>query len=181
MKTKKKLPTILFLTTGSGTFLPNVVSEIGSKANLRVVTTSINSQCMGMARGLGLEYHAMSDMRAHKFKEVLDFFKPDFTALIDWHRELPDAGFDQRRTIRVHPAHIPRFDGPGMFGYHLQKEVRRSYKEGRIQRSEISIHFIEGPVFFQNPVMIKDHDTTDSLSQKIEKTQYFYQRYWTAW
>lgn len=72
------------------------------------------------------------------------------------------------RVINIHPALLPDFGGPGMYGSHVHQAVLDAGKK----ESGCTVHFCDnaydqGPVILQRKVPVLAGDTTDSLAARI--------------
>jgi formyltetrahydrofolate-dependent phosphoribosylglycinamide formyltransferase len=72
------------------------------------------------------------------------------------------------RLLNVHPALLPAFGGPGMWGHHVHEAVIAS--GARI--SGPTVHFVderfdEGPVIAQKTVPVLPDDTPESLASRV--------------
>lgn len=72
------------------------------------------------------------------------------------------------RVINIHPALLPDFGGPGMYGSRVHEAVLAA---GR-KESGCSVHFCDreydrGPVFVQRRVAVLPGDTPHSLSERV--------------
>lgn len=72
------------------------------------------------------------------------------------------------RVINVHPALLPDFGGPGMYGHRVHEAVLAA---GR-KESGCTIHFCDneydhGPILLQRRVPVLSGDTPDSLAARV--------------
>ncbi len=79
---------------------------------------------------------------------------------------IPDAYTG--RVINIHPALLPDFGGPGMFGHHVHEAVLAS---GRTE-SGCTVHFCDneydhGPIILQRKVPVYPTDTPDTLAARV--------------
>ncbi len=90
------------------------------------------------------------------------------------------TGLDPKKTFNIHPAPLPRFGGPGMYGHYVHEAVMEAYHRGEITHSAVSMHFVtekydEGPVFFQKTVEILPNDTAEILAQRVNIVEHQFQ------
>lgn len=72
------------------------------------------------------------------------------------------------RIINLHPALLPRFGGPGMYGIH----VHRAVIEAGETESGCTVHFVDsgtdtGPILLQRRVPVFSEDTPETLAARI--------------
>ena len=70
--------------------------------------------------------------------------------------------------MNVHPALLPSFGGPGMYGIHVHEAVIAS----GVKISGCTVHFVDygtdtGPIIIQKAVEVAQDDTPESLQKKI--------------
>lgn len=79
------------------------------------------------------------------------------------------------KIINIHPALLPKYGGKGLYG-HFVHEAVLSNKE---KESGISIHYVDeiydhGKIIFQHSCTVSEHDTAESLAQRIHTLEYKY-------
>lgn len=72
------------------------------------------------------------------------------------------------RIINIHPALLPSFGGPGMYGHHVHKAVL----ERGCKVSGCTVHFVTegidaGPIILQRPVPVEENDTPETLAARV--------------
>lgn len=72
------------------------------------------------------------------------------------------------RVINIHPALLPDFGGPGMYGHHVHQAVLAA---GRAE-SGCTVHFCDnvydhGPIIVQRRVPVLPQDTPDTLAERV--------------
>lgn len=73
------------------------------------------------------------------------------------------------RIMNVHPALIPAFCGKGMYGHHVHEAVL----DYGAKVTGATVHFVDehydnGPIILQEPVMVEENDTPDSLAERVQ-------------
>jgi phosphoribosylglycinamide formyltransferase 1 len=76
------------------------------------------------------------------------------------------------RILNTHPALLPKFGGPGMFGAH----VHRAVLDSGDSVSGASVHLVEddydtGPVLAQRSVEVMTDDTPDTLAARVQTAE----------
>lgn len=74
----------------------------------------------------------------------------------------------RRRAINIHPALLPAFGGPGMFGRRVHEAVLAS----GATESGATVHYVDeqfdrGPIIAQRTVPVLPDDTADSLAHRV--------------
>jgi phosphoribosylglycinamide formyltransferase-1 len=72
------------------------------------------------------------------------------------------------RVVNIHPALVPSFCGPGMYG----ERVHRAVLEAGVKVTGCTVHFVDnqydaGPIIWQQPVPVFDDDTADTLAKRV--------------
>lgn len=72
------------------------------------------------------------------------------------------------RILNVHPALLPKFGGPGMYGHHVHEAVIRAGEK----ESGASVHVVtegvdEGEIILQAKVAVLPGDTAESLAKRV--------------
>lgn len=77
------------------------------------------------------------------------------------------------RAINIHPAPLPRFGGPGMYGEH----VHRAVLEAKVPLSGPTVHRVtdeydEGEILAHQPVMVMPNDDPASLAARVLEAEH---------
>jgi len=72
------------------------------------------------------------------------------------------------RVVNIHPALIPAFCGPGMYGHRVHQAVL----DAGVRVTGCTVHFVDnqydhGPIIWQQPVPVFDDDTADTLAKRV--------------
>lgn len=100
----------------------------------------------------------------------LDRHGAELVCLAGYMRIL-SAGFVSRfrnRIINIHPALLPAFGGPGMYGHHVHEAVLAA----GVKFSGCTVHFVDegtdtGPIILQAVVPVLDQDTPAALAERV--------------
>lgn len=108
----------------------------------------------------------------------------NYFALSGWEKLVKgldlNTNFNSKTVFNIHPGPLPGFGGKGMYGRHVHEAVLKAYQEKNIKNSEICMHFVTpkydlGPVFFRLIAQIKPEDTVESLAERINRLEHYYQ------
>lgn len=74
----------------------------------------------------------------------------------------------RQRAINIHPALLPAFGGPGMYGRRVHEAVLAS----GATESGATVHYVDeqfdrGPIIAQRAVAVLPDDTADSLARRV--------------
>jgi phosphoribosylglycinamide formyltransferase 1 len=72
------------------------------------------------------------------------------------------------RILNIHPALLPKYGGPGMYGMH----VHRAVIAGNESVSGVTVHLVTGeydagPIIAQRRVPVYPDDTPETLQQRV--------------
>lgn len=114
-------------------------------------------------------------MYAETLADLLERYEVDIICLAGYLKKLPRAIVRAYygRILNIHPALLPDFGGPGMYGHYVHEAVLEA---GRGE-SGASVHFVtenydEGPVIAQIKVPVEADDTPESLAARVLKVEH---------
>jgi len=76
------------------------------------------------------------------------------------------------RIVNTHPALLPKFGGPGMYGEHVHRAVLAS--GDRVSGATVHLvtaEYDEGPIIAQRTVEVRAGDTPETLAQRVQTTE----------
>jgi formyltetrahydrofolate-dependent phosphoribosylglycinamide formyltransferase len=79
----------------------------------------------------------------------------------------------RQRAINIHPALLPAFGGPGMYGRRVHEAVLAS----GASESGATVHYVDeqfdrGPIIAQQTVPVLPDDTADSLAHRVIEAEH---------
>jgi phosphoribosylglycinamide formyltransferase-1 len=93
-----------------------------------------------------------------------------FICLAGYLKKLPPEVVTEfsDRILNIHPAPLPRFGGPGMYGHHVHEAVLAA----GVTASGPTVHFVDeeydrGPVAAHVSVPVHPDDTPDTLAARV--------------
>lgn len=94
--------------------------------------------------------------------------KVDFVAMAGFVKLAPVPEDFMGRVLNIHPALIPAFCGPGMYGQHVHQAVL----DAGVKVTGCTVHFVDnqydhGPIIWQQPVPVFDDDTAGTLAARV--------------
>ena len=168
---------VAVLASGSGSNLQAILdhqSALGSSAAAQVVLVAsdhANAGALSRARSAGITAVALDrTARTTGLAAILAAHRVELVVLAGYLRLVPPdvVAHYRGRILNVHPALLPAFGGPGMFGHHVHEAVIAS----GTSLTGPTVHFVderydEGPVIAQTPVSVRSGDTPDALAQRV--------------
>jgi len=165
------------LVSGGGRTLENLFERIEAgklRAEIALVLSS-SAESAGLEkarrRGVPAEAIAHAAERAH---ESIAYFGRlgaagvDLVCMAGFLRMLPIPTAFRGRVLNIHPALLPAFGGPGMYGRRVHEAVLAS--GARV--SGCTVHYVTeevdgGPIVLQRTVEVGDADTPDALAARV--------------
>ncbi|MDW8264354.1 MAG: phosphoribosylglycinamide formyltransferase [Gemmataceae bacterium] len=170
---------IAVLISGGGTTLQNLINRIaaGSLPARIVQVVSSRAKVAGVerARQAGLP---LVIVPRKNFASVDDFSAATFApcrqararlVCLAGYLQLLKIPADFRgRVVNIHPALLPAFGGPGMYGRHVHEAVLRA----GVSTTGCTVHWVDdqydhGPVIAQRIVPVRPDDTPDTLAARV--------------
>jgi phosphoribosylglycinamide formyltransferase 1 len=106
---------------------------------------------------------------------ALDTHDIDLVALAGYLRLVPAAVTARfaRRILNIHPALLPAFGGPGMYGRHVHEAVLAA----GCRVTGATVHWVdarydEGRIIAQWPVPVLQGDTADTLAARVLRVEH---------
>ncbi|MFA6099201.1 MAG: formyltransferase family protein [Patescibacteria group bacterium] len=156
--------------------LGNLQAEI-----VGVVSNHANGGVFRRAQKHGIPFRLMNKPYGPAdYQRLIDEFQPDLICLSGWLRLFPAECLGKIAVINIHPGPLPRFGGSGMHGHHVHEEVLRAFKQGEIDQSCVTMHFVnseydQGQIFFELPVYIDSDDTPETLGARVNEFEHGWQ------
>lgn len=166
------------LISGGGRTLMNFIEKI-DRGDLaaEIVQVVASSECEGVERakqaGLSVEVvDRKSCKTVEDFSQAIDAAvlaaNPDLVALAGFLHMWEFPPYLDGRVMNIHPALLPSFGGPGMYGHHVHEAVLAA----GCKVSGCSVHFCTydydtGPIIVQRAVAVAEDDTPTSLAARV--------------
>lgn len=166
--------------SGSGTNAENIVKYFEDSELARVSVIFCNRKDAGVverAHKLGVRCIIFGKAQLED-GTVLDHLKKlriDFVALAGFLLKIPDAIIHEfpHRIINIHPALLPDYGGPGMYGLTVHEAVVENEEE----ETGITIHYVnedydEGEIIFQETVDVDYEDSPEDVQYKVQQLEH---------
>lgn len=173
---------VAVLASGGGSNLGALLAHLDALGEARradvvlVASDRSSAGALGRARERGIAAEALSSPAdGEALGRLLDAHGADLVALAGYLRLVP-AEIVRRfrgRMLNVHPALLPAFGGPGMYG----GRVHRAVLEAGARVSGATVHFVDeqydrGPIVAQWPVPVLPGDTADALAARVLRAEH---------
>ena len=175
---------IAVLASGGGTNLQAILDFFETRGAARagdvvlVASDRPDAGALDRARRRGIDNAVLRSTRVPDGCDALELLRRhhvDFIALAGYLRLLPQellAEFPSR-VVNVHPALLPSFGGPGMYG----ERVHRAVLTSGARVSGATVHYVDeeydrGAILAQWPVPVLADDTVQSLAARVLKVEH---------
>jgi phosphoribosylglycinamide formyltransferase-1 len=170
--------------SGSGTNAENLIQFFKNDTRIKirhVITNNPQAGVIQRAEKMGKTVHIIpSKIFKNQPEIVLEFLKTekiDFIILAGFLLKVPEIMIKAypNRIINIHPSLLPKYGGKGMYGMHVHEAViAHKEKESGITIHYVNEHYDEGEILFQKKIQVDEHDTPQSLAEKIHALEYEY-------
>lgn len=173
---------VAVLASGSGTNLQAILdqqSALGAAASARVILVASDQAEAGAlvrARVAGTTSLALDQTeRTTGLAAILASHRVEMVVLAGYMRLVPAdvVAHFRGRLLNIHPALLPAFGGPGMFGHRVHEAVLSS----GVRLTGPTVHFVDerfdaGPIIAQWPVPVHAGDTADTLAKRVLEVEH---------
>ena len=168
---------VAVLASGSGTNLQAIIDRLHVRPNAHVQVKAVIGSRPGIGALERAERHSIpaythppADDRSDWLHETLRSTGADLVVLAGWLKLIPASVVRslRGRIINIHPALLPSFGGPGMYGRRVHEAVVRS--GARV--SGATVHFVDeiydhGAIIAQWPVPVLAGDDAETLAARV--------------
>ena len=173
---------VAVLASGSGSNLQAILDHqkaLGAAASAHVVLVGSDHAEAGVlarARDAGITALALDrTARTSGLMAILASHRVELVVLAGYLRLVPSdvVAHYRGRMLNVHPALLPAFGGPGMYGQRVHEAV---IARG-MRLTGPTVHFVderydEGPIIAQWPVPVLTGDTADALARRVLEAEH---------
>jgi formyltetrahydrofolate-dependent phosphoribosylglycinamide formyltransferase len=167
---------VAVLVSGGGTNLQALIDALGGASPptapariSRVISSRPDAGALERARRAGIPTTVLRDPQdpAELLAAIGD---AQLVVLAGYLKLVPGAVVARfrQRMVNIHPALLPDFGGPGMYGRRVHEAVLAS----RATESGATVHYVDehydrGPIVAQRRVPVRPDDTADTLAQRV--------------
>jgi formyltetrahydrofolate-dependent phosphoribosylglycinamide formyltransferase len=165
---------IAVAVSGRGSNLEAVIRALppgGPAAVVLVLTNRADAGAVAVARRHGIPVAVLRDADdATAWREALEAARVDLVVLAGYLRLVPAPVIERfrGRIVNIHPALLPAFGGPGMYG----RRVHEAVLAAGAQESGATVHLVDevydrGAVLAQARVPVLPGDTAATLAARV--------------
>jgi formyltetrahydrofolate-dependent phosphoribosylglycinamide formyltransferase len=165
---------VAVLVSGGGSNLQALLDSCGPESPARVVLVASNqpqAYALERARNFGVPARIITDPSdAEAMLRLFEEYRVDLVVLAGYLKLVPSAVVRAfaGRMINIHPALLPAFGGPGMYG----RRVHRAVLASGATVTGATVHLVDeeydhGPIVAQWPVPVAPGDTAESLAARV--------------
>jgi phosphoribosylglycinamide formyltransferase-1 len=173
---------IAFLASHNGSNMQAVIDACRDSrllANPCVVISNNNSNSEALARAkrenipyfhLSSQTHPNPTDLDEAMLQALEQYQSDLVILAGYMRQLGQITLSKfrGRILNIHPALLPKYGGPGMFGRHVHEAILAAGEKS----TGVTIHLIDeeydhGQIVAQCQVPVLPNDSPDTLAARV--------------
>ncbi|MES2303889.1 MAG: phosphoribosylglycinamide formyltransferase [Gemmatimonadota bacterium] len=164
--------------SGRGSNLLALVDALAADpvAEVVLVLSDRAAGAIPMAESQGIRTHRFHDHRdPGEWLTQLDTYGIDLLVLAGYLRLVPPEVVKAMsgRIINIHPALLPRYGGPGMYGHRVHQAVLAAGE----RTSGATVHLVDevydrGEILAQARVPVEPGDTPDTLAARVLATEH---------
>jgi formyltetrahydrofolate-dependent phosphoribosylglycinamide formyltransferase len=167
---------VAVLASGGGTNLQALLDALtGSRARVALVLSDRpDAGALKRARRAGVAAAALRDP-ADSAELLAALTDIDLVVLAGYLKLVPPAVVARFRwrMINIHPALLPAFGGPGMYGRRVHEAVLASDAD----ESGATVHYVDeqydrGPIIAQARVPVRPDDTPETLAARVLEAEH---------
>ena len=168
---------VAVLVSGGGTNLQALLDALrdsGIARVARVVASVAGAGALERARRAGVPTVVLTDPE-DPAELVTATGDARLVVLAGYVKRIPPAAVARLRwrVINIHPALLPAFGGPGMYGRRVHAAVLAS----GATLSGATVHYVDeeydrGPIIAQWPVPVRPHDTPETLAARVLEVEH---------
>ena len=163
---------IAIMLSGSGRTLVNLCERIDAgELPARIAVVIASKECPGAQRARDRGIPTMVEpgvLAAERLNTILQGHGARWLVLAGYLKMVNIPRAFEGRVVNIHPALLPAFGGPGMYG----DRVHRAVLEHGCKIAGCTVHLCDdrydtGPIVLQRVCEVRDDDTPDSLAARV--------------
>ena len=166
---------VAIFASGGGTNCENIIRYFKDSEDVRVVLVVCNNpgaKVLERAASLGVPSAIVKRKELAEPDAVLPLLERhgvDFIVLAGFLLVIPDYLIERydRRMVNLHPALLPKFGGPGMYGHHVHEAVKAAGET----ETGMTVHWVSsvvdgGEIIARFSTPLSPEDTPEDIAEK---------------
>ena len=168
---------VAIFCSGSGSNAEALMTHFQHHQSIRIAAVLVNSQhSFALTRtekfGVDGQYFSRKTFSENP-ESVLDFLKDkniSFILLAGFLQLVPEVLIEHfpDRILNIHPALLPSFGGPGMYGHFVHEAVKAS----GVSETGLTIHMVDaeydnGKIIFQATCRVEKDDSPSDIAARV--------------
>ena len=166
---------VAIFASGGGTNCENIIRYFKDSEDVRVVLVVCNNpgaKVLERAASLGVPSAVVKRKELAEPDAVLPLLERhgvDFIVLAGFLLVIPDYLIERydRRMVNLHPALLPKFGGPGMYGHHVHEAVKAAGET----ETGMTVHWVSsvvdgGEIIARFSTPLSPEDTPEDIAEK---------------
>tara|TARA_B100000508_G_scaffold140085_2_gene140072 strand:+ start:91866 stop:92480 length:615 start_codon:yes stop_codon:yes gene_type:complete len=171
---KKRLA---LFASGNGSNAIRIIDYFRDNENIKVSVLVCNRENAGVldkTAGSGIKQVVISNEEASNGQLLVDLMNEneiDYIILCGYLRMIPEELIHSfpEHIVNIHPALLPNYGGPGMYGIHVHRAVKNAGEE----KTGITIHLVneeydKGKIIAQHDVALSATDSIEDIQKKVQ-------------
>jgi len=155
---------------------PRAATKSGAAAVVLVVSNRSSAGALGVGTRHGVPTTVLPDPAdGAAILKLLAKSQVHIIALAGYLKPVPAPVTDafRGRALNIHPALLPAFGGPGMYG----QRVHRAVIDAGVRVTGATVHFVDalydhGPIIAQWPVHVRSDDSPETLAARVLRVEH---------
>lgn len=172
---------IAIFASGTGTNAKAIIQYFRHNPNVKIEAIICNNpaaKVIEVAQEFQIPYYLITKKELNETDHVLNLLKAsgiNLVVLAGFLWLIPENILQvfPKQIINIHPALLPKYGGPGMYG----KRVHESVLIAHEKVTGITIHYLnelydEGEIILQKSFTIEEDDTVETISKKVHELEH---------
>jgi phosphoribosylglycinamide formyltransferase-1 len=174
---------LAIFASGNGTNCENIIKYFANSdiADIRlVISNKSTAPVVEKSKKLGIKTIVLNKTEFNNENILIPILNDNnigFIVLAGFLLFIPDFLIKnyKKKIINIHPALLPKFGGPGMYGNHVHQAVKAAGEK----ETGMTVHWVNkqidgGEIIFQHSTPITPDDTIDDIAEKEHKLEIKY-------
>ncbi|MEO5673086.1 MAG: phosphoribosylglycinamide formyltransferase [Chitinophagales bacterium] len=172
---------LAIMASGNGTNAKNIIDHFKDNPEIKtelIICNNTKAKVTEVAQESNIPCYLISKTEfyeTHKVPALFHSHRIDLIVLAGFLWMIPEnilCAYPEH-IINIHPALLPAYGGPGMYGRHVHEAVIAAKEK----QTGITIHYLNdqydaGEIIFQKSIPVEKNDTAETISRKVQMLEY---------